>query len=56
MKVLHNKDNNTFVFAELSFKELKVIKDAIQALGKSGSAAAAQVAQIIEKAMENIAI
>lgn len=50
------KEDNQFAVAALSFTELKVIKDACKLFGDQGSQRAKEIAEHIERAMENISV
>lgn len=56
MKIVKQKQENTFALAGLSFTELKVIKDACELFGKQGSPQAAKIGEEISSAMDNITI
>ena len=47
---------NEFAIAALDFTELKTIKDACKIYAKQGSIKAQEIADHIERAMENITI
>ncbi|MCB1172412.1 MAG: hypothetical protein KDK39_02550 [Leptospiraceae bacterium] len=48
--------DNEFAIANLNFSELKTIKEACKLYARQGSQTAAQIADHIERAMENITI
>ncbi|MBU42274.1 MAG: hypothetical protein CMN76_03565 [Spirochaetaceae bacterium] len=56
MRVVKMKDGKNFGVADLSFKDLKVIKDACALYGTQGSVHGKKIAEEIEKAMEKIEI
>ncbi|MEQ8352137.1 MAG: hypothetical protein RH862_11675 [Leptospiraceae bacterium] len=56
MRIVKMKDGKNFGIADLSFKDLKVIKDACALYGTQGSVHGKKIAEEIEKAMEKIEI
>lgn len=56
MEIIKIEDSQSFNIADVSFAELKVIRDACSQLGKGGVQSALEVAKTIEEAMENITI
>lgn len=56
MKLAQQPDKQNFSASEISFAELKTIRDACKAHAKGGSAAAAKIAAEIEKFLETAVI
>lgn len=56
MKLVQNADKQTFTATELSFGEVKAIRDALKAFAKGGSAQAAKLAGEIEAALDNMQV
>lgn len=50
------KDGKNFGLADLSFADLKTIKDACEIFGKQGSAAGKKIHELLEKQMEQVEI
>ncbi|MBL8035588.1 MAG: hypothetical protein JNJ69_17935 [Leptospiraceae bacterium] len=56
MKLVQNADKQTFTASELSFGEVKTIRDALKAFAKGGSTQAAKMAAEIESALANMQV
>lgn len=56
MKLTQNDDKQTFTASELSFGEVKALRDALKAFAKSGSSQAAKLATEIETALDNMQV
>ncbi|GAB4427107.1 MAG: hypothetical protein OHK0011_08860 [Turneriella sp.] len=56
MKLVQNEDKQTFTATELSFGEVKAIRDALKAFAKGGSTQAAKLASEIETALDNMQV
>lgn len=56
MKIVKMKDGKNFGLANLSFTDLKTIKDACELFAGQGSAQAKKVFEEIEKEMENVMV
>lgn len=56
MKLLKQKADNRFAVANLTFADLKTIRDACKAFAAQGSQAAAKVAKELEAEMDNVEI
>lgn len=56
MQIVKMKQDNQFAIAGLSFSALKTIKDACALYGAQGSALAKQIADELEKRMEEVTI
>ncbi len=56
MKLVQNDDKQTFTAQELSFGEVKTLRDALKAFAKGGSAQAAKLATEIESALDNMQV
>ena len=56
MKLVQNADKHTFTASELSFGEVKTIRDALKAFAKGGSTQAAKMAAEIESALANMQV
>jgi hypothetical protein len=56
MKLVQNDDKQTFTAQELSFGEVKTLRDALKAFAKNGSTQAAKLATEIEAALENMQV
>jgi hypothetical protein len=56
MKLAQNEDKQTFTAQELSFAEVKTLRDALKAFAKGGSTQAAKLATEIETALDNMQV
>ena len=56
MKLKKMKEDKKFALTELSFSDLKAIKDSCLIIGKNGSPQALKIGAEIEKLMGNISI
>ena len=56
MKIVKMKDGKSFGLANVSFADLKTIKEACKLFAAQGSAQAKKVYDAIEKEMENVAV
>ncbi|AFM12627.1 hypothetical protein [Turneriella parva] len=56
MKLVQNADKQTFTANELSFAEVKTLRDALKAFAKGGSTQAAKLAAEIETALDNMQV
>jgi hypothetical protein len=56
MKIVKMKDGKNFGLANLSFTDLKTIKDACELFASQGSAHAKKLLASIEKEMENVTV
>lgn len=56
MKFVQEADKVHFTFGELSFAEVKTLRDALKGHAKGGSAPAAKLASEIEAALEKIQV
>lgn len=56
MKIVKMKADNKFALAPLSFKDIKIIKEACKLYSTQGSPGAARIYQSIEKELENVEV
>ena len=56
MKLVKQNADNRYAVANLTFTDLKTIKDACKAFAAQGSKAAAKVAEELESEMDNVEI
>ena len=56
MKIVKMKEDNQYALARLSFKDIKIIKEACKLYATQGSAGATNIFQSIEKELENVEI
>ena len=56
MEITNIENTQKFNISDLSFAELKIIRDACNQSAKGGVKQALEISQAIESAMENIAI
>jgi hypothetical protein len=56
MKLVQNDDKLTFTAQELSFAEVKTLRDALKAFAKGGSTQAAKLAAEIETGLDSMQV